>query len=119
MKNKILFILAILVLFTLTGNAQQLPDPFDSTTPNASDFLTWYNAIYGALVMFSGFVMKAIGVKDLVPNFVFVVIAAGAVLGAGFIFFGFTSFLPTALTLFTSMGLFDLFKGVQKATSTK
>lgn len=91
---------------------------FDSL-PNADELLNIYNAIYGALVILWGFIAQAFGLKDKVKSFVFVVVAGGLVLAGGFVAFGVMDFLPLAITLIGSLGLYDIFKGLKKAGTKK
>lgn len=77
--------------------------------------LQWYNLLYGGLVIIWGFVAKAVGLKTKFPQFVFVIVAGGAVLAAAFVALGFSKVFPLVFSFLSAIGLYDIiFKPIMK-----
>lgn len=103
--------------FAYTTDPPSLEETLGGETPVLGNFIGWYEAIYGGLVIGWGFVARAFNIKST-PNFIFVVVAGGLVIAAGFIAFGWADFFPLAISLLSSMGIYDLvFKGIGGAAS--
>lgn len=110
------FVLAFIVLIAFG----QIPDTTLindglGEAPNVESLANIYYAIYGALVFIWGFIAKAFGLNKKVKSFVFVVIAGGLVLAGGFVYFGVLEFIPTAIALLGTLGIYDIIKGSRKA----
>jgi len=112
MKKLILFLLLLIPLLMVA----QVVIP---TEPVADQFINWYNLLYGSLVILWGAIAKFFHLKSETVPLVFVVIAGGIVIAGGFIWFGWAQFLPVAITLLSSLGLYDILKGVKKAATAE
>ena len=96
--------------------AQTETDQFPVTTP---EILDYYNAVLSGLVFLWGTVAKAFKLNTKVDNFVFVVIAGAVTISGVFIALGFADGIQAAFTVLTTMGLFDLWKGISKEAVSK
>jgi len=98
--------------------SNDLPDPpYDDDKPDASKFSKWYYALYGVLVWLGGVLGKVFGLKEMIPKYVYVVIAFGIVIAGGFIWYGF-DFMMLAITLASTLGIYDILAPLVKKKKT-
>lgn len=91
--------------------------PFTGGSINLADMIEWFHALYGALVLLLGFVVKGFKLPgtllDRVPTFLRVV-AAGAILAAAFTMVGWKGTLPYIFSFLAATGIYNLFQSVNK-----
>jgi hypothetical protein len=104
------FILKSLFIFCFIFLAVSLM----AQTSEPATYPEMYSALVGALTMTWGLVANALGLKKDINKFVFVVIAGAIVIIGIFLALGFGDGISHAIAVFTSMGIFDLLKGITK-----
>ena len=113
MQKSISVLLRAFMAFTLTFCVLHLYGQTDvDTTP--TNYPDLYSSLVAGLVMVWGYVAKSLGLKEIVPNFVFVVIAGAVVIIGIFLALGFGEGISHVIAVLTSMGIFDILKGFKK-----
>lgn len=83
--------------------------PFLEAPLTLTKLLSWYDALYGALVLIWGFVTRSLGKPfQQVPK-ALVVAAGGAVLAAAFVLAGWSNVLPLLFAFLGAIGIYDIF----------
>lgn len=113
MKRKFIIMIAAMIAAIVAVTAQTvdttgLVENPVLTDPTVTNLLDAYNVLYGALVIAWGYVAKLLGLKAKVSNFVFVVLAGGAVLAGAFIMFGIGKALPLLFSFLSAIGVYDI-----------
>lgn len=83
--------------------------PFLNEPLTLNKLVSWYDAIYGALVLLWGFVARTLGKSVANVPKALVVAAGGAVLAAAFVLAGWSSVLPLLFAFLGAIGVYDLF----------
>jgi len=82
--------------------------PFLEAPLTLPKLLSWYDALYGALVLIWGFVTRSLGKPfQQVPK-ALVVAAGGAVLAAAFLLAGWSNVLPLLFAFLGAIGIYDI-----------
>lgn len=83
--------------------------PFLEEPLTLTKLLSWYDALYGALIIIWGFVYRSLGKPlERIPK-ALVVAAGGGVLAAAFVLAGWSSVLPLLFAFLGAIGVYDLF----------
>lgn len=104
----------ILIAATICGLFGQNANPFDGDTANPTAIINWYQTLLAGLTLVWGEVAKALGIKAVVKEIVFVVIAGGVAIAGVLINYGLVDSIPALFTILSSLGLFDLLKASKK-----